>query len=84
MNISQNEILEALQEAFRRAGPDDDRAVTSTELATALGMGGDRVRQGIKLLIREGVVEPVTTRRLNMTGCYQRVYGYRWIEKKGA
>lgn len=75
IDVTQNELLEALRKALERDGPDD--AYTTTELSRALGWGVRKVRNALRPLIREGTVEPVRVQREALDDRTATVSAYR-------
>ena len=72
--MSDNPLIDLL----KGADPDDpNKAMTSREIAAALGMGMDMVRERIREKIEAGEIEAVKVRRLYINGNVNISYGYR-------
>ena len=79
MNISRNEILDALREAARNisSGPED--AFTIAEMAEGLGMHRQTTMRYLYPLVRTGDIEFVRVRRVSMDGVTRPLPGYRFV-----
>lgn len=77
MQITQDELLEALRHALQTSGPGEP-GVTVTELRDKLGKGEDVVRRRLKEMIAAGKCEVVRVRRQDMAGRDMLVPGYRF------
>lgn len=73
-----DDLLGMLQEIALRKEKDDERAMTSRELAEQLGCHPGTVREKMRVLIGQGLVEVVRVARSSLlTDHYQRVLAYR-------
>lgn len=77
MRITESELLEALRDASRRSGADDSGALTSHELADALGVSHVTVLVYLKRVKRAGQLEVVRINREGVDGRVSPVTGYR-------
>ena len=51
--------------------------MTIREIAAALGVSQDTVRERLRPLVEQGLIMPVRVVRINLAGQQQRVWGYR-------
>lgn len=78
MNITQDDILEALRAAVaQQATHDGPAGVTGPECAKAWGLSPLTARQKLRGLLDAGLAEVVTVNRVRMDGIANRVKGYR-------
>jgi predicted transcriptional regulator len=76
MNITQNELLEAIRAAMETA-PDGTEGFTVGEIAEAIGRPHETARNVIKGMLKNGTAEVVKIRRTRMDGAPTTVSGYR-------
>jgi len=78
VNITEQDVLAALQGAFDRTAPGaGERAVTVEELAAATGHSAPRVRADVRRLLESGQAECVPVYRPYIDGRRGRKPGYR-------
>jgi len=77
--ITEAELLQALQDALRRAleNPDADGALTVHELEDALGWDVSKVRKTLRALKNDGHLKCVKVRRLAIDDSTRVVPAYR-------
>jgi hypothetical protein len=90
MEITENELILALQEALKSAGATDSdgQGLTTTELVESLNgsghmIGERRLRRELKQLVSAGIVRAVRVKRRNLAGIMQVVPAYE-ISSGGA
>lgn len=76
MNVTENELLDALREALLPTVGTDD-ALTGPELQAKLGKSDDVVRRALRVAMAEGRCEVVKVTRVRLDGIPTRVPGYR-------
>ena len=81
MDITHQELLEAMHEATLGTSSDDGNAKTIPEIQDLTGWGANKTRVAIKKLIAGGTAECVKIRRMNMTGGTSIVPAYRLVQK---
>lgn len=74
--LTENELLQALLDAAITDG-NDDGALTTAEMASALGRSRKWVRSRLRVLIEEGIVEPLRVARTRIDGQVAIVSAYR-------
>lgn len=80
-NITQSEILEALQQALGGTGPEDPAsAVTVAQLCASTGFGRSKIRNDLRALYDAGKVEVVHIRGKMMDGRACMTPAYRLKE----
>ena len=75
MNITNDEILDAIRQALEQTGGNE--GFTTQELAEMSGKSATVVRRALRVMLTSGRAEPVWVRRTLMTGAQQRIAGYR-------
>jgi transcription initiation factor IIE alpha subunit len=75
VNITQNELLEAVREAMR--ADDSTDGFTVLEMCDALGLNHRLVRKAVKRMLDSGTAEVVRVRRTRMDGISHTISGYR-------
>lgn len=76
MNITENELLEALQNALTSA-PESQDGFTTKDVETALGVGSEKARRAMKALLASGRAETVRLMRPDMFGHSHATFGVR-------
>lgn len=79
IDVTESELLEALRAAV--ATPDRGVGMTTPELALALGWSEQRVRDALRRLRAQGVIEPTRVWRRNLGGVMQPVLAYRLVQR---
>jgi len=83
-DISYNDIIEALQEAFKQDPPTPERepgVFRTEELAEAIGRSESTIRRILKRWLAEGRIEVIEgVHIIDFSGRPQTVRGYRLIE----
>ena len=84
-DMSESELLEALQAAMQAAGQGDEApgAMTTAELADETGWSTARVRRGLKALKRAGRLERVYVQREALDDSMRPTPAYRIVEAEG-
>ena len=85
MNITETELLDAIQEATKQASARPDGALTVAEMSDSMGLSRGAVRNRVVPLVRSGRMECVWVMVTDITGRFQRLPAYRLIapKKKG-
>ena len=74
--MTQDALLDALEEAFQYS-EEDDGALTTRQLADSLGISMGTARERIRVLLDEGKAEPVKVPRPGIDGVVQPTRAYR-------
>jgi len=82
LGLTENELVQALQEALTR-DEDTKGGLTARELAEAAGVGIDYVREGLRLLKQQGIIETVRVQRRDLADRLTRLPGYRLRREGG-
>ena len=77
--VTQASLLEALRKALE-AAPDDSGAMTTEELARAMGCSIETMRKRLKGFLRSGAAECVKVQRECIDGRTQKTAAYRLKE----
>lgn len=78
MQISQDELLEALRNAMQDGGSGEE-GMTVSELREKMGQSDEKVRRNLKALLAQGKAKVVSVRRTDMAGRTMSVPGYRLV-----
>lgn len=76
MNITENELLDALRVALN-AAPSEQDGFTTQEIVKALGTSDDKARRAMKGLLESGQATTVRLNRTDMYGHARPVYGIK-------
>ena len=79
MNISENEVLDALRAAMRHVN--EPSGPTLMELTEALGWPPERTRTAVKRMMKVGAMECAKDHRIAMDGRNMVVPVYRFAKK---
>lgn len=77
MNLTQNEVLDALRAAL--ALPEASDGITATEICTATGRSSDIVRKWLLREVQAKRVECIRVKRTRVDGVSQMITGYRIV-----
>ncbi len=77
MDVTEQDLLEALQRALAENAPESAGFMTAVELEDALGWSQKRVSKALHLLAKQGKLQVQFVRRADITGRVQTPPGYR-------
>lgn len=75
MNITTDDLLDAIREALAQSGGEEGETVT--EMSVRTGLRDEYIRRGLKVLIAKGEWEAIRVRRPDISGRVSVVPAYR-------
>ena len=82
LNIRQQDLINALQQAMEHSDDSDSSVMTSRELSKALKLHRDTINELIRELSDLGMIEVVKIPRRRIDGAMQLVPGYKLITQE--
>lgn len=81
--MTEAELLTALQESLRQAAEGPDGAMTTREIRKELGVGVRQAREIIRTLTEQGRIRPVRVKRPAIDGVMRPSTAYQMIPAEG-
>jgi hypothetical protein len=84
--MTQDEILEAIRSAVEGAeeAGNEPGTIVRSEIQQAFGVGESKARDIARMLVTEGVLEPIRhVKRKDMWGYWRPVVGFRYVNGQG-
>ncbi len=77
MDVTESELIEALQRALQASEQSDGGALTARELGELLGWGERKINRGLHILDKQGRLEVVYVTRRRLDGAMGHPSAYR-------